>query len=64
MILEDVSIQDADDPDDEILMVFHFDQGNLAFECPIAATHDEVIAAMRAFLDTAEGILKSQTTFH
>jgi hypothetical protein len=64
MILADVHVTEPDDETDNPFIVFEFDDGNLAFECPIGYHVNDIIKAMREFLNSAEILLHSNLQMH
>ena len=65
MILTDMYTQvDEDSEDAELYLIFEFDNGRLAFECPIGVSDSELVNVLKKFVSTAELIMSEKLTIH
>lgn len=62
MILLDIAAEY--DEEDDLYLIFRFDGGTLAFECPIGSSSDEALSAFKTFVETAETMLVDSITMH
>ena len=52
------------DEEQRIYLIFEFDNGNLACECPIGMDILEAMNALKSFIATAEDLFDSERTVH
>ncbi len=65
MILTDMyTTADENSEDKDLYLIFEFDNGRLAFECPIGASAPELISVLKQFALKTELILSEELTIH
>ena len=52
------------DEEHDLYLVFEFDDGKLAFECPVGMSAPEALLAFRAFIHKAELLISEELTVH
>jgi|TARA_R110002167_G_scaffold101913_2_gene264948 hypothetical protein len=63
MILIDVDVVESEDDESVSVLLFEFSENHLlTFECPTGLEAMDALQAFREFIETAEDIIKAQTT--